>query len=117
MKKKNNYHFGKLMKGEKEMEKEQILKGLDGFAKLAKQDILASSALPNKDFWEKNAQARYEKYKELYKLVEKIGLDETLNISIEEYKNLKETEDAISRGKKRALESFFILIGIDPTQI
>ncbi|MCX7846134.1 MAG: hypothetical protein N2312_05925 [Dictyoglomaceae bacterium] len=99
------------------MEKEQILKGLDSFAKLAKQDILASSTLPEKEFWEKNAQARYEKYKELYKLIQETSLDETLKIALEEYKNLKDSDDAISRGKKRALESFFILIGIDFTQI
>lgn len=99
------------------MEKEQILKGLDSFAKLAKQDILASSVLPDKDFWEKNAQARYDKYKELYKLVQEIGLDETLKTAIEEYKNLRSSDDATSRGKKRALESFFVLVGIDPTQI
>lgn len=99
------------------MEKEQVLKGLDGFAKLAKQDILRSMALSEQEYWQKNAQARYDKYKELYKLVEEKGIDETVKIAVEEYTNLRKEDDAISRGKRRALESFFILLGIDPTQI
>jgi len=99
------------------IEKEQILKGLDGFAKLAKQDILRSSTLSEQEYWQKNAQARYDKYKELYRMVEEKGIEETVNFAINEYKSIREHEDAVSRGKKRALESFFILIGIDPTQI
>ncbi|MGB9856939.1 MAG: hypothetical protein ACPLKX_02195 [Dictyoglomaceae bacterium] len=99
------------------IEKEQVLKGLDSFAKLAKQDILKSTVLPDREYWERNAQARYEKYKELYRLVEERDLEETLKTAVEEYKNLQDSDDAISQGKRRALESFFVLIGIDPSQI
>lgn len=99
------------------MEKDEILKGLDAFAKLAKQDILKSAVVSDREYWEQNAKARYEKYKELYKNIEEKGIDETLKIAIEEYKLIGESSDAISRGRKRALESFFVLLGIDPSQV
>ncbi|ACK42666.1 MULTISPECIES: hypothetical protein [Dictyoglomus] len=99
------------------MDKESILKGLDGFSKLAKQDMLMSVHTENPEYWRKNAEARHDKYKELYKLVEEVGLDMAIEKTIEEYKSLKEENDPVARGKKRALESFFVLVGIDPSQL
>lgn len=99
------------------MDKEAILKGLDGFSKLAKQDMLMSVHTKDPDYWRMNAEARHDKYKELYKLIQEEGLEETVKRAIEEYKNLKSEDDPIMRGKKRALESFFILVGIDPSQL
>lgn len=99
------------------MDKEAILKGLDGFSKLAKQDMLMSIHTKDPDYWRMNAEARHDKYKELYKLIQEEGIDKTVEKAIEEYKNLKGEDDPVIRGKKRALESFFILVGIDPSQI
>ncbi|HOJ92869.1 MAG TPA: hypothetical protein PKW23_04340 [Dictyoglomaceae bacterium] len=99
------------------MEKDAILKGLDGFSKLAKQDMLMSVHTENPEYWEKNARARHDKYKELYKLVEEEGVDKALEKAVEEYKTLRDETSPVSRGKKRALESFFVLIGIEPSQL
>lgn len=100
------------------MDKDSILKGLDGFSKLAKQDLLMSVNTENPDYWKKNAEARHSKYKELYKSIEEKGLEETIKLAIDEYKSLITDEnDPELRGKKRALESFFILLGLDPSQL
>ncbi|ACI18931.1 hypothetical protein [Dictyoglomus thermophilum] len=99
------------------MDKEAILKGLDGFSKLAKQDMLMSIHTKDPEYWKKNAEARHDKYKELYKLVEELGLEAAIEKTVEEYKSLKDESDPVVRGKKRALESFFVLVGIDPSQL
>lgn len=99
------------------MDKEAVLKGLDGFSKLAKQDMLMSIHTKDPEYWKMNAEARHSKYKELYKLVEEEGLERAIEKAVEEYKNLKSEDNPSVRGKKRALESFFILVGIDPSQL
>ena len=55
--------------------KDDVLRGLKKFKRLAKQDLLASGVTSNPDFWRVQAESRRQKYSDLMELVEAKGGD------------------------------------------
>lgn len=102
--------------------KDDVLKGLKKFKRLAKQDLLASSLTSNPDFWKAQAESRRQKYSELMELVEARGVDLAFETAAAEYAKLplfdtQENVDPQLRGTQQALEMFFTLLGVGPEQM
>jgi hypothetical protein len=102
--------------------KDDVLRGLKKFKRLAKQDLLASSLTSNPDFWRVQAETRREKYSELMELVDEKGVDLAYDIAAKEYAKLPlfDPEQRVApelRGLEQALEMFFTLLGISSTQM
>lgn len=98
--------------------KDDVLRGLKRFKRLAKQDLLASCRTSNPVFWEKQAEARRETYTQLMDLVERLGVDAACERALQSYAALplvhsQGTPDPEVSGKQQALEMFFEIVGID----
>lgn len=98
--------------------KDDVLRGLKRFKRLAKQDLLASSKTSNPEFWEKQAEARREKYTQLMDIIERIGVDAACDRALKDYAALplvhsQETPDPVTSGYQQALEMFFKIVGVD----
>lgn len=98
--------------------KDDVLRGLKRFKRLAKQDLLASSRTSNPAFWEKQAEARREKYTQLMDVIERIGVDAACERALRDYAALplvhsQGTPDPVISGHQQALEMFFEIIGVD----
>ncbi|NLK09153.1 MAG: hypothetical protein GX316_10745 [Firmicutes bacterium] len=102
--------------------KDDVLRGLKKFKRLAKQDLLASSLTSNPDFWEIQAEARRQKYDELMELVKTKGVDLACKLAMSDYAKLPlfdsdQKEAPAVRGKEQALEMFFTLLGIGSEKV
>lgn len=98
--------------------KEDVLRGLKKFKRLAKQDILASSLTSNPEFWSTQAEARRRKYQELMDAVERDGVERTYQEQLDEYTRLPfldpdDDSQPELRGTEQALEMFFTLLGVE----
>ena len=100
------------------LECEDLLKGLERFRSIAKQDILASEHTNNPEFWAKQAEARRNQYDKLVKSITEKGVDETIILAQDWYEKLPELKNELeysnpeTRGYKQALEAFFKAVGI-----
>jgi len=99
--------------------KDDVLRGLKKFKRLAKQDLLASSLTSNPTFWKTQAETRRQKYDDLMELVDEKGVDSAYEIAATEYARLPlfdstQTVAPELRGLEQALEMFFTLLGIEP---
>ncbi|MCL4515176.1 MAG: hypothetical protein M1379_06280 [Firmicutes bacterium] len=98
--------------------KDDILRGLKKFKRLAKQDILASPLTSNPNFWSTQAEARRKTYDELMQAVERNGIEEAYELALRNYAKLPvvhsdgETYPEV-RGERQALEMFFVILGVD----
>ncbi|MGE5575696.1 MAG: hypothetical protein ACM3TT_00685 [Syntrophothermus sp.] len=98
--------------------KDDVLRGLKKFKRLAKQDILASPLTSNPDFWSKQAEARRKIYDELMQAVERDGIEEAYEMALRNYAKLpvvhssEETHPEV-RGEKQAFEMFFTILGVE----
>ncbi|NMB45134.1 MAG: hypothetical protein GX998_01860 [Firmicutes bacterium] len=97
--------------------KDDVLRGLKKFRRLAKQDLLASSLTSNPDFWKAQAETRRQKYSDLMELVDEKGVDLAYEMAVQEYAKLPlfdpdQTVAPEQRGLEQALEMFFTLLGI-----
>jgi hypothetical protein len=102
--------------------KDDVLKGLKKFRRLAKQDLLASSLTSNPDFWRVQAEARRTKYGVLMELVDEKGVDLAYELAVAEYAKLPllDSAEAIApeaKGLEQALEMFFTLLGISSAEM
>ena len=102
--------------------KDDVLRGLKKFKRLAKQDLLASSLTSNPDFWKVQAESRRQKYTELMELVEARGVDLAFKTAAAEYAKLplfgtQDNADPQLRGTEQALEMFFTLLGMTSEQM
>ena len=102
--------------------KDDVLKGLKKFKRLAKQDLLASSLTSNPDFGKVQAESRRQKYTELMELVEARGVDLAFKTAAAEYAKLplfgtQDNADPQLRGTEQALEMFFTLLGMTSEQM
>lgn len=99
--------------------KEDVLRGLKKFKRLAKQDLLASSLTSNPDFWSVQAEKRRSTYSWLMDLVEEHGVDHAYHCAIKQYAGLPilfgNPSLPEATGSKQALEMFFTIIGIAPS--
>lgn len=98
--------------------KDDVLRGLKRFKRLAKQDLLASSRTSNPKFWETQAETRREIYTKLMDLVEQQGVDAACEYALKEYAALplvhsQGSPDPVISGRQQALEMFFEIVGLD----
>ncbi len=99
--------------------KEDVLRGLKKFKRLAKQDLLISRFTPEPHFWEKQAEGRRNTYDRLTKLIFDHGVDHAYKSALKLYVDLpfsfeNKIEDAEVIGMKQALEMFFTIVGMQP---
>lgn len=98
--------------------RDDVLRGLKRFKRLAKQDLLASCKTSNPVFWQKQAEARREKYTQLMNVIERIGVDAACERALRDYAALPLVHshgmpDPVVSGHQQALEMFFQIVGID----
>ncbi|NLM94083.1 MAG: hypothetical protein GX165_00770 [Firmicutes bacterium] len=103
-----------------EVAKDDVLRGLKKFKRLAKQDLLASSLTSNPRFWSSQAEARRNMYDELMAAVEEKGVELAYRQAARAYANLPlhnlspaEDPDPQITGKQQALEMFFTILGVN----
>lgn len=110
-----------LKKGEFAMivvSKEDALKGLKKFKRLAKQDHLVSQLTSEPEYWSLQAEGRRQTYTKLMELINEHGVDYAYHYALEEYANLPfvfpEVRDEPERiGNRQALEMFFSILGVE----
>lgn len=98
--------------------KDDVLRGLKSFKRLAKQDLLASALTSNPQFWSMQAEARRKQYGDLMEIVENDGVDVAYRQALQRYASLPriasgETGDPEVLGRQQALEMFFTMLGVD----
>ncbi len=99
-----------------QVSRDDALKGLRRFKRLAKQDILASSLTPDPEFWRVQAESRRKTYDELIALVENEGVIIAYEYAMKEYGNLRQyleegSHDPEHRGQGLAYELFLEAMG------
>ncbi|MGI6037939.1 MAG: hypothetical protein ACOYD6_06890 [Limnochordia bacterium] len=98
--------------------KEDVLRGLKKFKRLAKQDLLASDMTSNPQFWREQAEARRNLYDRLMELVNTQGVEMAYRITSKEYAALPldclstDTPDPDISGRQQAYELFFTILGV-----
>lgn len=100
-----------------QVSRDDALKGLRRFKRLAKQDILASSLTPNPEFWRVQAESRRKTYDELIAMVENEGVTVAYEYALKQYRELRgyiegETNPEY-RGQGLAYELFLEAMGAD----
>ncbi|NMB38408.1 MAG: hypothetical protein GX994_02400 [Firmicutes bacterium] len=99
--------------------KEDVLKGLKKFKRLAKQDLLVSQLTSEPVFWTKQAEGRRKTYDRLMEIIDDQGVDHAYKSALKLYAELPfvftdEIEKAEIIGTSQALEMFFTMIGVQP---
>ena len=97
--------------------KEDVLRGLKKFKRLAKQDLLASDLTSNPSFWSKQAESRRSQYDQLMELITEQGVEMAYRIASKEYAtlpldSLSSTSNPEMTGKQQAYEMFFTILGV-----
>lgn len=99
--------------------KEDVLKGLKKFRRLAKQDLLVSKITSDPDFWITQTEGRRNTYGELMELVNEHGVDHAYRYAVKQYADLpfnftNKKEEAEQIGIYQAFEMFFTILGVQP---
>ena len=101
--------------------RDDLLRALKGFKGLAKQELLINGELTEEKLAQKtHALARRETYLQLIEKLESSGTEATCVFAFDEYHKFSEDEhptDPVNDGHQQALEMFFQLLGIQPTQL
>jgi hypothetical protein len=97
--------------------KDDVLRGLKKFKRLAKQDLLASSLTSNPHYWSTQAEARRAEYGELMEIVDDDGVEIAYRKAVQRYASLPlvaqgECPDPEVSGCRQALEMFFTMLGV-----
>ena len=102
---------------------EDILRGLESFRAIAKQDFLAAQLTENPDFWAKQATARRNTYDKLISVVGTEGVESAILLARQWYQQLPILHDRPQmsnpeeRGAKQALEIFFRACGVEKKEV
>lgn len=100
-----------------QVERDDLLRALKSFKRIAKQELLLTDQTPEIEYRKTHAEARREIYAKLIDLVESSGITEACVFALAEYNNLPEVvkeDDPAMNGHLQALELFFKLIGVTP---
>jgi hypothetical protein len=98
---------------------EDILRGLESFRAIAKQDLLAAQLTENPDFWAKQASSRRNTYDRLILTINNEGVEGAVFMAKQWYTQLPMLHDKPEsgypedRGAKQALEIFFRACGVE----
>lgn len=99
---------------------DEIIRGLNHYKSIAKQDIVRSSESDNPEFLRSHAETRREVYAHLADLAERLSPAEVVQEALGEYQKLPFVTgtDADShvdiKARENALENFFLMIGLEP---
>lgn len=102
---------------------EDILRGLESFRAIAKQDFLAAQLTENPEFWAKQATARRNTYDKLIGIVGSEGVESAVIFAKQWYQQLPafhelpQMSSPEERGSKQALEIFFRACGVEKKDI
>lgn len=102
---------------------EDILRGLESFRAIAKQDFLAAQLTENPDFWAKQATARRTTYDKLIGVIANEGVESAVLLAKKWYQDLPTLYDRPQmsspeeRGAKQALEIFFKACGVEKKEL
>lgn len=100
--------------------RDDVLRGLKRFRRLAKQDLLASPSTSDPDFWSEQATARRAVYGELMHWVEREGVEAAYRRALDGYTALpllRAGESPALSGREQAFELFFSILGLDPREV
>jgi len=96
--------------------KDDVLRALKRFRRLAKQDLLMSEHTSDPAYWKEQAEARRRTYAALIEWVSQRGVDAAHEEAIRAYAALPllraKGEDPVTSGSEQAFELFFLTIGI-----
>ena len=104
------------------MSTEQLLQGLKHYRRIARQDLLRAPETPHPDAFRLHAEARRAVYAAIEERASAQGPQEAIEYAVSEYRALPfttgtpEDQHAELKGRESALESFFLMIGLDPKQ-
>lgn len=101
--------------------KDDVLRGLKKFRRLAKQDLLASEHTSRPAYWKEQAEARRRTYAQLTASVSERGVEAAYEEAVQAYAALPllrdgEEDPAIS-GAEQAYELFFRLVGVGEKEL
>ncbi len=101
--------------------KDDVLKGLKKFKRLAKQDLLVSQLTPDPQFWTEQAEGRRDTYAKLMNIIDDHGLDHAYRYALQKYADLpflfeNGQQNPTTIGNRQALEMFFTIIGVNPNK-
>ena len=102
---------------------EDILRGLESFRAIAKQDLLAAQLTDNPEFWTKQASTRRNTYDRLISIISNEGVESAIFTAKQWYQQLPNFYDMPDnsspeeRGTKQALEIFFRACGVEKKEI
>ncbi len=99
--------------------KDDVLRALKKFRRLAKQDLLASEHTPRPEFWRRQAEARRETYAVLIESVSERGVDAAYRgrEGLAGLPLFREGQDPAVDGAAQAFELFFRLVGVDEKEL
>lgn len=109
-----------------EVAKDDVLRALKKFKRLAKQDLLASPLMSDPSYWSAQATARRATYDTLTGWIEQDGVEAAYRKALEQYAALplilsadvsKEASEPTASGRQQALELFFTLLGVDSEEL
>ncbi len=99
---------------------DEIVKGLKHYRKIAKQDVLRADETEQPERFKLHAETRRDIYAVLSESAEHLGPEDALDTALETYKQLPfvtgtaEDEYIDIKAKEKALENFFLMIGLEP---
>ncbi len=104
-----------------QVRRDDLLRALKGFKGLAKQELLINGELTEEKLAQKtHALARRETYLQLIEKLEASGTEAACVFAFDEYHKMLDDEhpiDPVNNGHQQALEMFFQLLGIQPTEL
>lgn len=102
------------------LNRDDLIKGLKHYRRIAKQDIVRSGESNDQPWLVEHATARREVYARLTALAEEHDPDEVVQEALDWYKQLpfvtgtEDGEHVEVKGQENALENFFLMVGLAP---
>lgn len=102
------------------LSRDEILRGLKHYRRIAKQDLLRADQAEHPDAFRRHAEARREVYAALSEVATEATPAEVARHALELYVGLPfvtgtaADEHPDVKGKENALENFFLMIGLEP---
>ncbi len=99
---------------------DEIIRGLNHYKSIAKQDIVRSSESDNPEFLRLHAEVRREVYAQLAEWAEQLSPAQVVQQALDEYQKLPFVSGTAAdshvdiKAKENALENFFLMIGLEP---
>ncbi|NLM39628.1 MAG: hypothetical protein GX205_06185 [Firmicutes bacterium] len=101
-----------------ELARDDALKGLKRFSRLAEHAAYVSQYTADPEYWRVQANTRKSVYLWLSQIVQTQGVDQAYLIAQERYADLPlQCSDPKTTGQRDALERFFAILGVNPPEL